>query len=544
MPELLFLRDDELQMRTPVRGDRLVIGRSPDVDFVVPDKSVSRRQCALERRGEAYALVDLSGRGTRVSSRTAGVNGTLLRDGDEIRLGAFSLVFGDGPEPAAAADKTGRSRRGRTVHKATEATAGRARLLVRRPEGELAIPLKAEEGWKLTLGSDPRGRTVVELRDRFVSADHARLLFKDGRWILRDLESKNGTFLDGVRIIEALPGPRAFLRVGETSLVFEEESAGYGATNEPLPGLVTADAAMQPLVEQVRRVASSRIAVAIHGETGSGKEMVARALHLLSERRDKPFVALNCGALAKDLIESELFGHERGAFTGADKTRAGAFEEADGGTLFLDEIGDLPLPVQVKLLRTLERGEVRRLGGTRTLTVDVRIVSATHHDLLAAVEAGAFREDLYYRLCVAPLEVPPLRQRPDDVVLLAHHFARQLAPVGVEVGFSAAAEAKLRSYAWPGNARELRNTVQLALLQRQGNLVDADHVVLRDSTKKTAPAVSSRFLGRSIEDLEREALRVALLRHGSDKQAAWEELGISRATFFRKLALYELEVPA
>ena len=542
MPELLFLRDDELQMRTPVRGDRVVIGRSPDADFVVPDKAVSRRQCALERRGDGYALVDLSGRGTRVGSRTAGVNGSVLRDGDEIRLGAFSLVFGDGPAPAVEGDKTGRSRRGKTGHKEAAAAATRARLLVRRPEGELAIPLKAEEGWKIVIGADPRGRTVVELRDRFASADHARLTFKDGRWVLRDLDSRNGTFLDGVRIVEALPGPRAFLRIGESSLVFETEAAGFGATNEPLPGVVTLDAAMQPLVEQVRRVAPSRIAVAIHGETGSGKEMVARAIHLLSERREKPFVALNCGALAKDLIESELFGHEKGSFTGADKTRAGAFEEADGGTLFLDEIGDLPLPVQVKLLRTLERGEIRRLGGTRTLTVDVRIVSATHHDLLAAVENGTFREDLYYRLCVAPLEVPPLRQRPEDVVLLAHHFVRQLAPPGVEVGFSAAAEAKLRSYAWPGNARELRNTVQLALLQRTGQLVDADHLVLRDAGKKPVPQIASRLIGRSIEDIEREALRVALLRHGTDRQSAWEELGISRATFFRKLALYDLEI--
>jgi transcriptional regulator with AAA-type ATPase domain len=544
MAELLFLRDDELQMRTPVRGDRVVIGRSPEADFIVPDKAVSRRQCALERRGDSYALVDLSGRGTRVGSRTAGVGGTVLRDGDEIRLGAFSLVFGDGPEPTVEADKTGRSRRGKTAHKDGATSSGRARILIRRAEGELAIPLKAEEGWKLTIGSDPRGRTVVELRDRFASADHARLTFKDGRWVLRDLDSRNGTFLDGVRIIEALPGPRAFLRIGESSLVFETEAAGFGATHEPLPGLFTADSAMQPLVEQVRRVAPSRIAVAVHGETGSGKEMVARAIHLLSERRDKPFVALNCGALAKDLIESELFGHEKGAFTGADKTRAGAFEEADGGTLFLDEIGDLPLPVQVKLLRTLERGEIRRLGGTRTLTVDVRIVSATHHDLLAAVEQGTFREDLFYRLCVAPLEVPPLRQRPEDIVLLAQQFARQLAPPGVEVGFSAAAEAKLRSYAWPGNARELRNSVQLALLQRTGQLIDADHLVLRDAGKKAVPVIASRLVGRSIEELEREALRVALLRHGSDKQSAWEELGISRATFFRKLALYDLESPA
>jgi DNA-binding NtrC family response regulator len=277
------------------------------------------------------------------------------------------------------------------------------------------------------------------------------------------------------------------------------------------------------------------VPVAIHGETGVGKEIVARAIHNLSPRREGPFVALNCGALPRETVESELFGHEKGAFTGADTARTGAFTEADGGTLFLDEIGELPLSIQVKLLRTIERGEVRRLGGSRTETVSVRIISATHRDLAGAVESGSFREDLYYRLCVAPVEIPPLRQRPGDIVALAEHFAGTLTAGQGNIVLTAAARTKLEAHSWPGNARELRNAMQLALLNRTSNTITDEDISLRPAPVQRRVPDSIKLGGRSIDDLEREAYRLALDRNAGDKRAAMEELGVPRSTFFRKI---------
>jgi len=289
------------------------------------------------------------------------------------------------------------------------------------------------------------------------------------------------------------------------------------------------------MVEVVRRIAPSLLPVAIHGETGAGKEVVARAIHQLSSRRDQPFVALNCGALPRETVESELFGHERGAFTGADRARAGAFTEAHEGTLFLDEVGDLPQAVQVKLLRVLERGEIRRLGADKTESVNVRIISATHRDLFAAVEEGSFREDLYYRLSVAPVEIPPLRQRIGDILPLAEFFAAQLTPSQGRITFSSGARARLEAHPWRGNARELRNVVQLALLHRTGGIITEDDLTLRAAPKPKKAHESLRLSGRTLEDIEREAYRFALERHDWDKKAAQEELGVPRSTFFRKL---------
>src|SRR5204863_4169451 len=229
--------------------------------------------------------------------------------------------------------------------------------------------------------------------------------------------------------------------------------------------------AMQRVMAQVDRVAASETRVCILGETGTGKELVARAIHERSARRDKPFVTVNCAAVPSELIESELFGHEKGAFTGAAARHLGKFEQAHGGTLFLDEIGDMPAGMQAKLLRLLQEGELERIGGERPVVVDTRVIVATHHDLEALVAKGTFREDLYHRIFVFPLIMPPLRERPGDVPVLAQHFARLVADQnGWKVrGFQPDAIDELARYPWPGNVRELRNIVERLLL-----LTDAD----------------------------------------------------------------------
>ncbi len=293
--------------------------------------------------------------------------------------------------------------------------------------------------------------------------------------------------------------------------------------------LVTADPAMKELLELVDRVAPRDVAVLVTGESGTGKELVARRLHARSPRAKGPFVAVNAAALPETLAESELFGAERGAFTGADQARAGRFEEASGGTLFLDEVGELPVGLQSKLLRVLEERVVRRLGGSRDLPVDVRLVAATNRDLTRETEEDGFRQDLFFRLAVVVVNVPPLRERPDDVPLLARHFAQRLAARhGVPVpSLADDALAALSAHAWPGNVRELRNVLERAVVVRGGEPI-------RGADLGLAPA-SSAFAPLDRAHREREALLAALRRTGGKREEAAKLLGISVRTLYYRL---------
>jgi transcriptional regulator with GAF, ATPase, and Fis domain len=283
------------------------------------------------------------------------------------------------------------------------------------------------------------------------------------------LNSTHGTFWGSIRLFEAEIPLTTVLRVGETELHFEP----VPADPRSLQGIIGRDPVVRQMVEMASRVEAATIPLVIQGESGTGKEQAAQILHDSSPRAGQPFVAVNCAALPKELLERELFGHEEGAFTGADSQRKGAFEEAHGGTLFLDEIGELPLELQPKLLRALRYGEIKPLGASRAQRVDVCVVAATCRDLLAHTRAGKFRQDLYYELCVIPLVLPPLRQRGGDLELLARHFVQAHAPKGQEVRLTLAALDKLHQHSWPGNVRELRNTILRALLLREGPEIDA-----------------------------------------------------------------------
>jgi len=291
--------------------------------------------------------------------------------------------------------------------------------------------------------------------------------------------------------------------------------------------------------ELITRIGPSAAPVLVSGESGTGKELVARAIHAASPRAAKPFVVVHCGAIPESLIESELFGHERGAFTGAEKKRAGLFEAAHGGTLFLDELGELPLAVQPVLLRALQFGEVRSVGGNRVQTVDVRVVAATHRDLLAEVEQKHFREDLYYRLATLVIEVPPLRQRRGDIARLARVFLeRESVKLGRKLTLAAAALEALTRLDWPGNVRELENAVtRLATLTAEAAIGAED--VERLVTVRRRPAAAGGALPTlDIEELERLAVHAALEKHTGNKRAAAAELGVSPKTLYSKLAKY------
>jgi two-component system, NtrC family, response regulator HydG len=289
--------------------------------------------------------------------------------------------------------------------------------------------------------------------------------------------------------------------------------------------------AMRAVLEQVRAVADSDASVLLLGESGTGKELVARALHWSSARRAGPFVPVNCAAVPETLLESELFGHEKGAFTGADRKRPGLFAAAHGGTLFLDEVGDLPLATQVKLLRAIQDKAVRPVGGSEDIQLDLRLVTATNRDLAAHVQDGRFREDLYYRLAVIPIRLPALRERPEDVPLLAEHFLRDAATrLGKAlIGFTEDALAWLQEQRWPGNVRELENVIERAAVLAAGPAVTVGNL---RTEFNVAPAVAS--LRPTLEELERQYIRRVLDEVKGDKQAAAKILGVSVRTLQRK----------
>jgi transcriptional regulator with GAF, ATPase, and Fis domain len=392
------------------------------------------------------------------------------------------------------------------------------------------------------VGSAPESGLVLD--DPFVSARHLRVEPRRGRWEVVDLGSTNGTALGGVRVWRSELPPGLPLVAGDSELVLEVGTPREGRPPGSYEGMFSLDPAMRQVFDLVDRVAASELSATVLGETGTGKELVARALHARSPRRDGPFVPVNCAAIPESLMESELFGHEKGAFSGADRQRKGAFEEADRGTLFLDEVGELPLELQAKLLRALELGEVKRVGASRPVQVSVRIVAATHRDLGAQVRARRFREDLFYRLCVLPIHLPPLRQRPGDVRALAQRFLDAAAPRGLALRWSEEALVRLEGYDWPGNVRQLRNVVQRALLFRGEGLSLPASVIAFEDARPAARGGDDTTLylpGLTMEEVERECIRLSLRRHGGRRSEVVKELRLAKSTVMKRISQWGLQ---
>ncbi|MCP3658659.1 MULTISPECIES: sigma-54-dependent transcriptional regulator [Herbaspirillum] len=340
------------------------------------------------------------------------------------------------------------------------------------------------------------------------------------------------------------PVPRAALvetlerALRQSPAATEDASAMQSATGDERNALVGDSEAMRQVFKQIGRAATSDATVLILGETGTGKELVARALHRNGLRAARPFVAINCAAIPAELIESELFGHVKGAFSGATAARLGRFQEAHGGTLFLDEIGDMALPTQAKILRVLQERELTPVGGQQAVKVDVRVIAATHRDLPQEISEGRFREDLWYRLQVLPIKVPPLRERPGDILAIAEHFLRQQggdAPKRI----SPAAARRLLQHAWPGNVRELRNTMERAAVMSHGACIEPEDIALADrSVTENTSDVAIDWDGElavAIAQVERVMLQRALAAANGNRAEAARRLGISRQQLYRKL---------
>jgi DNA-binding NtrC family response regulator len=415
-------------------------------------------------------------------------------------------------------------------------------------QARFAVTAGRDEGREIVLqkthvsiGTLPENDVV--LTDPAVSRRHAVVEETPGGWLLRDRGSTNGTFLDSVRVREAYLKAGAVIRLGTSELVFtpaEERIEKIQSSSDRFGGLIGSSLPMREVFGILERVAPTDITVLLQGETGTGKELAARAIHDQSRRAGKPFVVFDCGAVPPNLIESELFGHEKGAFTDAVKARQGAFELADGGTLFLDEIGELALSLQPKLLRSLDRREVRRVGAEQIVHVDVRVIAATNRDLEAEVKAGTFREDLFYRLSAVSVFLPPLRKRRDDIDRIASHLLTGIAKeTGRRVeGLAQEAAEVLRQQPWPGNVRELRNVLVRAAALSESSRIEVKDLFLAPKKTATLEGLS----GRTLEEIEKAAIHATLKAADGNKTEAAKALGIAYSTLYEKMKKYGIRV--
>jgi DNA-binding NtrC family response regulator len=398
----------------------------------------------------------------------------------------------------------------------------------------------------VTVGSAPSCELV--LSDRTVSRRHLTASLEDNQVIVRDLSSTNGSFTHGSRFKEIAIGYGAEVRLGKTVLKFlprEEAVKPEESDEESFGELLGRDAKMRRLFALLRDIAPSDTTVLIEGETGTGKELIAEEIHRHSRRASGPFVVFDCGAVPRELIESTLFGHVKGAFTGAIADRKGAFAEAHGGTIFLDEVGELALDLQPALLRALDKRSVRRVGANGYEQVDVRVIAATNRDLREEVARKSFREDLFYRLAVIRVHLPALRERGRDIDLLTEHFMRQFAP-GRNLNLPPGELQKLRAYSWPGNVRELRNVIERACVLSKGENLNIEDALegeiqapLSIGFRMGLPFKEAK--GQLVEQFEREYIVDLMKRHRMNLSAAAREAQIDRKHLRELLRKYGLD---
>jgi DNA-binding NtrC family response regulator len=547
------------QSRTArIDGDQCVIGREAPADVVIADERLLPRQAVVRRLGDVFLVEDSSGLGVIVGGQNRDT--AEIGPGDVIEILSYRLRISTG-EPETESAPTGDYDADKTVMIDLGAADERksflnfeAQLIINRADGQATGQVYHMDRERITIGRHPDND--VSLPDPHVSSRHADIYFADGEYRIKDLGSTNGTFVDGRRVVEAPFSFGSNLKLGPFTLTL----GARGEAEEPLEAvealtglvdLVGTSRAMQRVYSLIRRAAKSDATVIIEGPTGSGKELAARAIHALSRRSTGPFSTVDCGSIPESLIESELFGHEKGAFTGAVGRRAGALEVGHGGTVFLDEIGELPLQMQPKLLRFLEERTLKRVGGTETIDINTRVIAATHRRLVDMVRDGIFREDLYFRLFIIPIALPPLTARTEDLPLLVRRFIEQGArEAGLEtedVTVPPEAMARLMSHPWPGNVRELKNVILRALVMADGPTLGPEHIQfsLAATTSATgeeaeaALGVGGADAG-SLADVEKRHIQAVLAECQGNKKAAAKKLGIALSTLYDKLKRYDL----
>ena len=548
MAELKLLKNSEELMKFLMRKEMVTIGRSSQNDICLPDQNISRLHLTITRKNDNYIVTDKSTNGTFVNSKR--IYSHELKDDDEIKIGNWVIRFSTKDEAHESETQIMGKEPTRIIsYKPSRKELVLEKALIRfEKERSRIYPFKKG---LVSIGKSKSNDIV--LTDDYSSNFHAKIENRNGEFFLKDLGSTNGTFLNGQRIFETALPVNSLIEIGKTALKFYTESETRKITaskDTNFMGIISKNEAMREIFSLVSRVANSDSTVLVQGETGTGKELVARALHKLSARSNKPFITVNCGAISKDLIESELFGHEKGAFTSAHQQRQGAFEQANYGTIFLDEIGELPLELQPKLLRVLENKEIKKVGGNELIDIDVRVIAATNKNLPALVKSGKFREDLYYRLMIIPLEVPPLRDRPEDIPILAEFFlgkegsddkakAKKISRQAVEV---------LKREKWGGNVRELKNVLSRAVIECKSDTIEASDLSFSPSSLVEQTAYEfelSEFKDtktvKTLRDVEKDKIELELKKNAYSKQETAKALGISKSTLHEKMKKYNLK---
>ncbi len=528
MPRLVFNREDNRLFEFPLKKAQNWIGRSDQCDLSLLGDEISRLHCAVERRASKWRIVDKSRHGTWLNERRC--ENTVLKHGDCLKIGKYQVVFEDLPEECNATAENIPSQTHTFVQKAGKSQTFVQRAFLILVDGQKAdskeiqrIPLG---GSSLSVGNH---KSDIGLGDEKLKAEHCRLRISRGRVMI---EPGNGpVFLGGQRLTDITPILEGeIFRIGDSFLKVESViSKEISKANHF--GAMLGGKNMRAVFGTLRQFAAHDFHVLITGESGTGKELAARAVHDSSHRAKGPFVAINCAGLNDSLIESELFGHVKGAFTGAVVEHLGAFHQARNGTLFLDELGELSLSAQSKLLRTLESGEVRRVGSRKVDFPDVRIIAATNADLNLKVQQGLFRSDLLYRLSVLSISLPPLRTRIEDLPILCQSIFNAL---NKRIKLSSCALQLLKTHNWPGNVRELRNVLTRAYVLSGGGHIQAKHISLRtvrfqDSVRRADPG-----------GFDKENLKEMLKRHRGNRSAVARELGIARTTLLYRLKCLEL----
>ena len=534
MMEIILQRNSKNLVRKAVGDAPLTLGRSEENSIVLTDPEISRQHCVIEKRGSALVLRDLSKNGTLVNGEMK--REAILALGDSVSVGPWTLRVADGSDGA----------REKTVACSPCATRvirydeAKRKLTTEEVELVAHVPGREPAGKRFSSGEITIGSLAscdLRVDDPCVSRRHCQMSWSGESLTLTDLGSTNGTFLSNRRISSAALGSSGNFCVGQTKIDFkvERQAERVSVSRQARLGrMVGPSLPMRELFALIEKVAPSDATVCITGESGTGKELVARELHDRSRRRRGPFVALNCGALPASIIESVLFGHERGAFTGATERTLGLIEQAKGGTLFLDEIGEMPEELQTRLLRVLESRSLRRGGGDAEIPVDVRIFAATNRNLKELVRDGRFREDLFFRLYVVHLFVPPLRERQQDARALAIHFASELS--GGARDLTEAALSRIEKHSWPGNARELRNTIERALLFSDGGPIDScdidiDSLFARQGKNADLRSRESSIIAAALDECRGNLSRTS------------RKLGIARTTLQKKVKRYGIEIP-
>jgi len=542
---LFFSQHGKNHLQVPLNKSNTQIGRSPECDVVLAEPTISRLQCSIYQLEGSYFVKNLGKAKLKLNGQE--IEGAGLTENDTLELEGWRIALKQ--SESHCVDETyvsdagmqstqvlHLSRMGQDLHYES--------LLMR-----VASPGEAIRKLPLKPGTNTVGKAVscdIRLTDPYVSEVHAKILCEGGKISLYDMRSTNGSYLDGIKVTEAEMKEGSVCKLGNSELRLVSESHAKKISpleTQAFGPFIGQSRRMRELYAFIQQVAPSNAPVCILGESGTGKELVAQSLHELSGRKRGPWVAFNCGAIAKELIQSELFGHEKGAFTGALQQHQGVFEQAKGGTLFLDEIAELPLELQASLLRVLESGKIRRVGGNQEIAIHARILCATHQDLPALIAERKFREDLYFRLHVLPLHLPALRERKEDIPLLAEHFLTMFSPPGEARSIRPDALRFLEECEWRGNVRELRNAIQRAMiLSKNESLEPADFSFLKTEKVSVAAFDNTAFNpgASTLLEKEKQFILEELQRQSQNKAATAKALGIAKSTLYEKLKSYNL----